>query len=150
MILSTIEHAKRYHAIHPAFEQAFDFLLRNNLNELEPGNQVLDGDLLFCSISKKGGRRREEVKLEAHRKYIDIQYLINGSEVMGWSPTADCHRVCKEYALEKDIEFFDDTPVSWINVSSGSFVIFFPEDAHAPMVGDSEIHKVVIKIMLEQ
>jgi biofilm protein TabA len=150
ILMDRLEQAEQYYEMHPAFKEAFAFLNNSNLSELPIGKHEIDGDRLFCLISKSLGRSRAEAKLEAHRKYIDIQYIISGNDEMGWSPTAICDSIDEEYDVEKDIEFFNNEPINWTRVPSGSFVIFFPEDAHAPMVGNEEIHKVVVKIKLEQ
>jgi len=149
MIIDRLEHADRYCDMHPAFAQAFAFLKRSDLAELSADRHDIDGDRLFCLISKGPGRSRSEANLEAHRKYIDIQYVITGDEEMGWKPTADCRISHTPYDAEKDIEFFKDQPDSWNDVPPGSFVIFFPQDAHAPLVGEGEIHKAILKIAVE-
>ena len=149
IIINKLQHAERYFKMHPAFEKAFAFLRRNDLAELPVDRHEIDGDRLFCMISKGPGRSRAEAKLEAHRKYIDIQYVIAGTDEMGWKPTADCKSIDTEYDADKDIEFFKDQPDSWTEVPAGKFVIFFPQDAHAPLVGSGEIHKAVLKIAAE-
>lgn len=149
MVIDRLEHADRYCDMHPAFAQAFAFLKRSDLAELPAERHAIDGDRLFCIISKGPGRPRSEANLEAHRKYIDIQYIIAGDEEMGWKPTADCRISHTPYDAEKDIEFFKDQPDGWNDVPPGSFVIFFPQDAHAPLVGEGEIHKAVLKIAVE-
>ena len=149
VIFDRLERAERYYHMHPAFEKAFAFLRQNALAELPIGRHEIDGDRMFCIISKGPGRSRAEAKLEAHRKYIDIQYVIAGTDEMGWRPTATCTLSDVSYDDDKDIEFFKDEPESWTGVSAGSFVIFFPEDAHAPLVGSEEIHKAVLKIAAE-
>ena len=112
-------------------------------------HRSFDGDSLFCIISKGPGRSRAEAKLEAHRKYIDIQYVIAGTDEMGLKPITACKLTDTGYDAEKDIEFFKDQPDSWKPVPAGSFVIFFPQDAHAPLVSSGEIHKAVLKIAVE-
>ncbi len=149
IITDSLRHAEDYYDMHPAFERAFAFLRQNRLDELPTGRHEIDGDRLFCMISKGPARSRAEAKLEAHRKYIDIQYVIAGSEEMGWKPAADCIAPDTGYDAEKDIEFFEDEPQSWTDVLAGSFVIFFPQDAHAPLAGSGEIWKVVLKIAVE-
>ncbi len=149
MILDRLENAEHYYAMHPNFEKAFAFLRQSNLAALPAERYDIDGDRVFCMISKGPGRSRAEAKLEAHRKYIDIQYVIAGSDDMGWKPTADCELVETAYNAEKDIEFFNDEPDSWTEVPAASFVIFFPQDAHAPLVGSKEIHKAVLKIAVK-
>ena len=149
IIINKLQHAERYFNMHPAFEKAFAFLRQKDLTELPAGRHEINGDRLFCMISKGPGRSRSEAKLEAHRKYIDIQYVIAGADEMGFKPTADCKVIDTEYDADKDIMFFKDQPDSWEPVPAGSFVIFFPKDAHAPLVSSGEIHKVVLKIAVE-
>ena len=149
IIINKLQHAERYFNVHPAFEKAFAFLRQDGLAELAADRYEIDGDRLFCMISKGPGRSRSEAKLEAHRKYIDIQYVIAGTDEMGFKPTADCKVIDTEYDADKDIMFFKDQPDSWTEVPAGSFVIFFPKDAHAPLVSSGEIHKVVLKIAVE-
>ena len=149
IIINKLQHAERYFKMHPAFERAFAFLRQKGLAELPTGRHEIDGERLFCMISKGPGRSRSEAKLEAHRKYIDIQYVIDGTDEMGFKPTANCKVVDTEYDADKDIMFFNDQPESWTEVPAGSFVIFFPQDAHAPLVSKGEIHKAVLKITVE-
>ena len=117
--------------------------------DLPAGRHEIDGDRLFCMISKGPGRSRIEAKLEAHQKYIDIQYVIAGTDEMGYKPTARCKLIDTSYDADKDIEFYKDKPDSWTPVPAGSFAIFFPKDAHAPLVSSGEIHKAVLKIAVE-
>ena len=150
IITNTIEQAETYYEMHPAFKEAFEFIKMSTLAELPVGRHEINGDRLFCLVAKEKGRSRAEVKLEAHRKYIDIQYVISGTDEMGWRPTATCDSIDQSYNADNDIEFFKDDPQTWTKVPAGSFAIFFPKDAHAPMVSDEEIHKVVLKVLLEQ
>jgi len=149
IIINKLQHAERYFKMHSAFEKAFAFLRQDGLAELPATRYEIDGDRLFCMISKGPGRSRSEAKLEAHRKYVDIQYVIAGTDEMGWKHAADCKTIDTEYDADKDIMFFKDEPDSWTQVQAGSFVIFFPQDAHAPLVSSGEIHKAVLKIAVE-
>jgi YhcH/YjgK/YiaL family protein len=149
IIIDELANARDYYRMHPAFEQAFAFLNQNALGELPSGRHEIDGERLFCMIAKDRGRTRAEAKLEAHRKYVDIQYIIAGTDEMGFKPTAECSLPDTGYDAEKDIEFFKDEPQSWTKVPAGSFVIFLPADAHAPMVSSGEIHKAVLKVAVE-
>ncbi len=145
-IFDKLEAAERYYDRHPAFAKAFAFLRSSSLANLAPGKHEIEGDRLFCLISKSPGRKRSEAKLEAHRKYIDIQYIIAGADQIGWKPTAACASPETAYDPAKDIIFFKDPPRKWAKVSAGSFAIFFPRDAHAPLVSEGEIHKAVMKV----
>jgi biofilm protein TabA len=149
MIINSIDEAEKYFDLHPAFKDAFTFIRGKNLSELSLGRHDIDGDRLFCIIDKRPGRTRAESKLESHRKYIDIQYTIAGTDEMGWKPSSDCKTIDMPYDEEKDVMFYKDEPVSWTKVPAGSFTIFFPEDSHAPLVSADEIHKIVFKVAVK-
>jgi biofilm protein TabA len=149
IIVDRLANAEQYTGMHPRFEKAFAFLRRGDLAEMAEGRHEIDGDRLFCLISNGPGRSREEAPLEAHRKYIDIQYVMAGTDEMGWKPTAACRIVEVNYDPEKDIAFFGDAPQTWTPVPAGSFALFFPRDAHAPLVSSGPIHKAVLKIAVE-
>lgn len=149
MILSTLDKAESFYGMHPNFQKVFEFLRQPGLADMEPGTYELDGRQVFVMLQKGQGKKQEEAKLEAHRKYIDIQYVIAGDETMGWSPTAENKEIAQEYDAEKDIMFFNDPPKEWHKVPPGSFTIFFPKDSHAPMVGDGEIFKAVAKVAVQ-
>ncbi|MEW6501319.1 MAG: YhcH/YjgK/YiaL family protein [Thermodesulfobacteriota bacterium] len=146
MILDVLENAHRYTPLHPLFAKAFAFLARPDLRELALGKYEIDGDRVYAMVDKGTGRAREEAPLEAHEKYIDIQLVLAGTDTMGWKATSRCTRPTKEYNRAKDIRFFADAPDAWVAVHPGAFVIFFPEDAHAPLVSPGELHKVIVKV----
>jgi len=149
MIVDRLKRAESYFEQHPSFGKAFEFLRRKDLSGLSPGRHEVDGDRIYAIISKGPGRNRIQAMLEAHRKYIDIQYVISGIDEMGWKSLADCGLTSREYDKDKDVVFFKDAPVEWVKVRAGSFAVFFPQDAHAPLVGDGEIHKAVVKVAVE-
>lgn len=146
MILGTLAHADRYTALHPLFACAFDYIRNTDLAALATGHHTIIGNDLFAIVEQVPGRARAEAQLECHRKYIDIQLVLEGVDEMGWKPLAECHNPVSDYSAEKDIQFFRDAPLSWISTPSGAFCIFFPEDAHAPLVSGGHIRKVIFKI----
>jgi len=148
MIVDILENGPRYFAIHQGFAKAFEFLSRSDLNQLEPGKYSIEGDSVYAIVAKEPGRRKEEAQLEIHEKYIDIQFVLAGAETMGWQAKSSCQLPAGEYDPEDDIQFFDDRPDSWFTVHPGAFAVFFPEDAHLPLVSTGDIHKVVVKIAL--
>ena len=146
MILATLEQAFRYANCHHGLSRGFEFLQTTKLDELPDGRLPLDGDRLFAIVAHDQGRGRDEAILEAHRKYIDIQYVISGNELIGWQPLATCRSVKQEYNSETDLAFFLDRPSSWFELAPRSFAVFFPEDAHAPLAAQGPVHKVVVKV----
>ncbi len=134
MIFSALSQSDRYAALHPLFPCAFDYMRNTDLFNLAPGRYPILGEDLVAIVEHLPGKTREMAKLEAHRHYIDIQLVLDGAEEMGWKPLADCHNPVSEHSMERDIRFFHDAAVSWIAVPPDHFCIFFPEDAHAPLV----------------
>jgi len=146
MILSALSQSPRYAALHPLFPRAFDYIRNTDLFALAPGRYNIVRDDLIAIVEQVSAKTKEMAKLEAHRKYIDIQLVLEGDETMGWKPLADCHNPVSEHSMEKDIRFFHDAPASWIAVPPDHFCIFFPEDAHAPLVGKGQVRKVIFKV----
>jgi YhcH/YjgK/YiaL family protein len=149
MILDHLDHAARYTPLHPGFPAAFDYLRSASLGELAPGKHVLDGDRLFVLLSHDPGRGREAARLESHRKYIDIQFVHQGSDLFGWKPIEACRQIEMPYDHERDLAFYRDTPDLWTPLPRGTFVIFYPEDAHAPMAGEGPMIKAVVKVAVD-
>ena len=149
MIIGKLNEAICYEKLHPGFAAAFQFLKQTDLTSFVEGKMPIDGDRLFAVASREPGKGREKSLLEYHQKFIDIQYIIEGTDQMGWQPIESCSRVSQEYNPEKDLGFFYDRPTSWIDVPPEFFAIFFPADAHAPMAGELLVHKVIVKIAVD-
>ena len=146
MILDVTDNLSQYEAIHPLFPTAAKFLNRPDLKELEDGKYEIEGKDLFAIVMRAAGRSEDEAKLEVHNNYIDIQVILQGTETMGWKDRAVCLTPEAAFDSEKDVQFFEDRPDTWFQVQPGQFALFFPADAHAPLVATEEIHKVVIKV----
>ena len=146
MILDTLANADQYTALHPLFARAFTFLRDTDLMALEPGVHAVQDEQIFAIVEVCTGRTRADAQLECHRRYIDIQLVLAGVDEMGWKPLAECVEPATEYDAARDIRFYNDAPASWIATSPRSFCLFFPDDAHAPLVSDALIRKVVVKI----
>jgi YhcH/YjgK/YiaL family protein len=144
-----IENTAAFHSLHPAMDEVFLFLRNVDRASLTSEKTALDGDRVFYFYSASDARPAEAAPLEAHRRYIDIQYLLDGEERIGWKPVAGCAHVRDPYDEEKDIAFFSDAPSKWIDLRPGDFAVFFPEDAHAPLVGTGRIEKIVVKIAVQ-
>lgn len=149
MILDDLQLHRRYEKLHPGFAAAFLALQDPGLAFKEPGRYAIDGKRLSLIIGKEAGRGREGAKLEAHRRFIDIQFMIAGDEEMGWRTLSECKHVTKAYSEDDDLMFFGDAPESWFSVPPGKFTIFFPDDAHAPLAGHGQLHKAVMKIAVD-
>ncbi|HVT87074.1 MAG TPA: YhcH/YjgK/YiaL family protein [Chitinophagaceae bacterium] len=150
MIVDTIQNASRYFSVHPLFEKAFEYIRNTDLDNVEMGRYEIEGDNLKAIFSNKKGMSAAEstAKFECHDRYIDIQLCIRGNEQIGWKPRAKCIQFKGDYNPEKDVRFFADEPDMYFQLTDGQFAVFFPEDVHAPMIGDGEIKKLVIKVKI--
>jgi biofilm protein TabA len=149
MILDALAASPRYFRLHPGFPAAFAYLRSLGSGELAEGRRELDGERLFAGVARSDGRGRQGAKLEAHRRYIDIQMCLAGEEVIGWRPLAACAALESPFDAERDLQFFADKPKTWFDLRPQWFVVFYPEDAHAPLAGEGHIWKAVVKVAVD-
>ena len=149
MILDSLENRARYLALHPRLARAFDYLLTADLEALPAGRHAIDGDDIFINVMDVDLKRPSDAKLEIHDRYLDIQVLVRGErESFGWSRRDRLTQPLGAFDVQKDIRFFGDVPQTYYEVMPGEFTLLFPEDAHAPMVGEGAIRKVIVKVRL--
>ena len=148
MIIDSLKNADKYIGLHPRFAKAFEYIKTQDLAGMEAGKFAIDGENLHASVSNKDGVSAAEAKFEAHNNYIDIQVCPVGKETLGWKPRQKCVEVKTEYNAEKDVIFYNDKPDTYFELNEGQFAIFYPEDVHAPMIGEGPIKKLVIKVKL--
>lgn len=149
MILDSLKNAAQYYSLHPRFKTVFDYIASHDLAAMESGRHDIDGDNIFVNVQELDLRSESEARLELHRKYIDIQLLLEGpDEIFGWSEKIDCVKPEAEFDVEKDVQFFTDVPQCFYSVKKGQFSILFPEDGHAPMLGKGHVKKCIFKIAL--
>lgn len=150
MILDSTDNFGKYTCLHERFAQVAEFLARVDLVGMADGQYELDGTNLYLTVGTHALRRRQEAALEAHDNYVDIQVVISGEEGFGWRFRKECAAPRGEMDREKDIIFYDDTPSASVRAHGGQFVIFFPDDAHAPLTecgeGCGKVRKLVFKI----
>jgi biofilm protein TabA len=150
MIIDTLENASKYFCANPHFQKAFDYIRSTNTETLEDGKYEIDGDNLRAIVTNKNGMTAAEsaARFECHNKHIDIQFCIRGTEKLGWKPRETCKEQKGEYNPEKDVAFYNDAPDMYFELRDGQFAIFYPEDVHAPMIGEGPIKKMVIKVKI--
>ncbi len=148
MILDTLAASTRYLRLHPGFPAAFEYLKSLN-GQLAAAQQQLDGERLFAGIACSDGRGRSGAKLEAHRRYIDIQMCLAGQESIGWRPLATCGQPQAPFDADRDVQFYGDRPESWFELRPQWFCVFYPDDAHAPLAGEGDIWKAVVKVAVD-
>ncbi len=148
MIFDSLENSSRYTHLGPGLAAAFDFLVHSNLAALQPGRLDLQGEALYALVQEYTTKPAGLGFWEAHRRYIDLQYLLSGSERMGFA-RLDAMQL-GEYVAEKDFQPMNGIGQT-LDLSAGEFVIFLPEDAHMPglmLHTPTMVKKVVVKIRI--
>jgi biofilm protein TabA len=151
MIATTLEFIPRQMAMSADLQKALDFLKQANLAELQPGRIEIDGQNVYALVQAYETLPiTASVKFEAHRQYIDIQYIASGEEVMGWADLKALQDVTA-YNPEKDVlhGMLPAGEMTPVRVAAGQAAIFWPEDAHAPKLAVSSpapVKKVVVKV----
>ena len=145
MIIDSLTKLKDYVSLNPLFQDVVDFISNIDLNKQKQGIVKIKGDDLYANFTVAEGKTKDQAKLETHDKMIDIQIPIGTNETMGYIPRDKLS--VSMYDSQKDITFYNETPENYINVNVGEFVIFFPQDAHAPCIShEKKIQKVIFKV----
>jgi biofilm protein TabA len=149
MICENMRSRNNYSSINDNFEMAFEFLKINDLKALAVGKYEIQGEDIFALVQEYTTENQEDKKWESHEKYIDIQLIVDGQEIMGYIKVEGLE-IEEDLRAESDIIFYKETlNGSNIKFTNGDYAIFFPEDAHKPgcAFGEcSKIKKVVVKV----
>ena len=155
MIVATLDQLANQAAVPPRLRKALDFLQETDLLSLEDGRVEIEGSEVFALVQSYNTRPiPEPPRFEAHRKYVDVQYLASGSEVMGWA-SLDQLDVTVEYMPDKDV-LLGHVPAGaycFVPFSAGQGILLYPTDAHAPMHAGGEpepVRKIVVKVLLDE
>ncbi|MBR6988675.1 MAG: YhcH/YjgK/YiaL family protein [Bacteroidaceae bacterium] len=146
MILTNLQSTDRIENLHPLFKKLFDYVKTHDLLKAPLGRIVLDGDNLFINNDEAICRSVDEQVMEIHRKYIDVQIVLEGEESVGWKPLNEIQHISKAYDEVLDFELSDDKPSTYFHVTPGQIYILFPEDPHAPIIGEGKIRKAIGKV----
>ena len=146
MILAKLTDSSRYESLHPLFKQLFDYVKSNDLMEKDLGRIELQGDDLFINNSEPILLSKEKQVLEVHQHYIDIHIPFNGKEIVGWKALKDLHEPMQPFDVEKDFAVYDEPASTYFEVNPGEFLIVYPEDAHAPIIGEGKLRKLIAKV----
>ena len=146
MIIDSLDNTHLYECLHPRFKQAFDFLRSTDFSLLEDGRIELQGDDLYVNLASNMGK--SSASLEVHELYIDIQMPLSTTERIGWKSLSRCKKILESYDRDKDIALYADDFDTLLSISPQQFVIFYPQDAHAPAMAECFLRKLVVKIKL--
>lgn len=146
MIIDKIQKSLLYENLHPGFAKAFDFIRKTDFSKLVDGKYEIDGDNIFALVQEYKTKDKVKAKLEGHRKYIDIQYLHSGVELIAYANLEN--QIVISDDEEKDLAFYEGDG-SFIKLESQMFAIFFPQDLHMPgikLTNANKVKKIVIKV----
>jgi YhcH/YjgK/YiaL family protein len=150
MVTDHISRADTFASLGTGFQRAFAFLRRSDLSALPVGTHELDGQRIYALVQEYQTKRADEGKWEAHRKYIDVQFIVSGRERFGF---AQVNRMpAGAYDEAKDME----RPTgegAFTELRAGEFIILWPGEPHMPgmaLVEPAAVKKVVVKIALGQ
>lgn len=148
MILDKLSNARRYYCLGPKFEKAFQYLTTTDFTALAKGKYEIDGTDIFAIVNEYETIDVAGEQMESHKKYIDIQYMVNGEEQIGHD-FLEQQTPSKAYDEEKDYMLFAEKPSFFTRLAAGSFAIFFPTDLHMPNLkveASIPVKKIVIKV----
>lgn len=150
MICDTLHNASHYFVLSRRIEAALKFLMQPGIERFGIGRHEIEPGNVFALIQEYSTKPREQCFWEAHRRYIDVQFIASGTEAIAWAPI-ETMRVSKPYDSEKDLAVFEgDGQV--VNLSAGSFAIFMPHDVHMPCLSIAQpqpVRKIVVKVAVE-
>ena len=141
------EFARQYHSNKAYWDKAFAYLKNTDLNKIAKGKYPIDRENVFASVTADSSKDFDKTNWESHRKYIDIQYVINGKEIIGLYPVSKA-TVTREYDEKRDAANYSAGGKLY-PAKPGTFFIFFPSDAHRPNItpgGNKVVKKIVIKV----
>ena len=150
MILAHLNDSDRYASLHPLFKQLFDYVKAHDFTHVPAERIVLDGDRLFINGADVTLKSPEKQVLEVHRRYIDVHFPLSREEIMGWSSLSVlATESMQPFNEEDDFAVYAERAQSYLTIHPGEFAIVWPEDAHAPIIGQGALRKLIAKVCID-
>lgn len=153
MIFDKIDNVSDYFDELPLLKKAADFVDEFNKNKLGDGTYEIDGKRVFAMVqSYRTKQQTPEMMFEAHKKYIDLQYIVNGIEKIRWASLDKVDLVEEKYSSGGDIAFYEGDAMFDFTLTKNTFLLLYPSDAHLPGLSadkDVNVRKIVFKIQIE-
>ena len=152
MIKDSLKYTKNYYNLSDKIKLALKYLEENNLKDFDNGRYDILGNDIYINVQDYNSKPETQGKWEAHRKYIDIQFIIKGSEKIGVG-TIENFQALEAYDETKDLEFLKITNDNYqfLNMNENDFTILYPQDVHMPQIAintPSYVKKAVVKISI--
>lgn len=150
MILDLLENAKQYAGIHPGVDRALEEMKRFTPENYGDGRVDVDGDNVFLLLNNYETHPKSESMAEAHRKYIDVMYMVEGAETIYVKNVDKLKNITSAYTEENEALLADtDEDATAVRLEKGYFVVLFPQDAHSPACdagGKRSVKKIIGKV----
>lgn len=146
--VSAVENVEKKYP--PAIVKAIRYLKQNDFLSIPAGVYPIEGEDIFAQVFDVETKEKEQARPEVHRKYVDVQFSVEGKEKIGYAVDTGTNKVAEDLAESKDIIFYEQSlnEIELI-MQPGHFAVFFPEDVHRPGCqhgGSAKIRKVVVKV----
>ena len=148
MIIDTINNADKYFCLGDKIAVGLKYLKETDFTAMPDGKVEIAGEDIFAIVQRYNPISLDDGKWEAHRKYIDIQYIVSGTEQIGFG-RIDEMGIVQEYSEQDDVLFTDGTGGDFVNMNSGMFMILFPHDVHKPCIKCGDIPDKVVKVVVK-
>ena len=149
MVLDSLTNCELYASLHKNFSPAFAFIRKAIAENLPAGKYELDGKDLYASVQEYDSKLPTVAKAEAHKNYIDIQFIVSGTERMDFVDISKA-TANTDYNPEKDVMFYADCESAGSALfDANDFAIFFPHDVHKPgmcVTVPAPVKKIVVKV----
>ena len=153
MIFDKMDNISDYFEELPLLKKIEEFVADFNHKKLSDGTYEIDGKRVFAMIqSYRTKQQTQEMMFEAHKKYIDLQYIVNGIEKIRWAKLDKVDLVEERYSSGGDIAFYEGNVMFDFTLTKGTFLLLYPEDAHLPGLSvqkDINVRKIVFKIQVD-
>lgn len=149
MIIDVIQNAKQYYNLNDNIKKGLEFIEKTDFSKIKDGKINIEGDKIYANLQTYMTKEENSAKYEAHKNYIDIQYLIDGEEKLAYANLEDF--IATEYYDEKKDIIFGVAKGDFVSAKQGNFLIFYPQDAHKPSIAinnPQNVRKVVVKIAI--
>lgn len=148
MVIDHLQNAAKYYSLSNGIEKALRFLQETDLLALENGKHIIMEDQVFAIVQEYETKDLTQEKLESHRKFIDVQFVVKGEEKMGHA-LLQTQIPSRAYNPDDDYMLFDEAPDFFSVIKEGMFTVFFPHDLHMPCIqhgSATQVKKIVFKI----
>jgi YhcH/YjgK/YiaL family protein len=150
MVVTDLDHLDHQISVNHGLRKAFAFLRSPDTHGLADGRIEIEGDRVFALVQRYETMVTDAPKFEFHRKFIDVQFIVSGEEVIGWAPS-ELMTVTEAYDAGKDICFGSVAKGTWtpVHLQAGQLAVLWPEDGHAPKLAvraPASVMKIVVKV----